>query len=130
MIITTDIICKHFTSVLAEYGLPSVIIADFGTQYINAKFKDSCTKSGITPTFSSQYHHQENSLAEREVGTCKSLWNKAVDGSKCPNTAVFMYRVTPLGNNMPSPHKFPFGRKPRTLMPSSKKNLQSRHPES
>ena len=28
--ITADTICNHFTSVLAEYGLPSVIIADFG----------------------------------------------------------------------------------------------------
>ena len=30
---------------------------------------------------------------------------------------------------MPSSYKLLFGRKPRTLMPSSKKNLQSRHPE-
>ena len=30
---------------------------------------------------------------------------------------------------MPSPHELLFGRKPRTLMPSSKKNLQSRHPD-
>ena len=121
--ITADTICNHFTSVLAEYGLPSVIIVDFGTQYISAKFKDS----GITLTFSSPYHHQANSLAERAVGTCKSLWKKAVEGSKCPYTAVFMYRVTPHDNNMPSLYELLFGRKPRTLMPSSKKNLQSRH---
>ena len=63
--ITADTICNHFTSVLAEYGLPSVIIGDFGTQFISAKFKDSCTKSGITLTFSSPYHHQADSLAER-----------------------------------------------------------------
>ena len=127
--ITADTICNHFTSVLAEYGLPSVIIADFSTQYTSAKFKDSCIKSGITLTFSSPYHHQANSLAERAVGTCKSLWEKAVEGSKCPYTAVFMYRVNPLDNNMPSPHELLFGRQPRTLMPSSKKNLQSRHPD-
>ena len=30
---------------------------------------------------------------------------------------------------MPSPYELMFGRKPRTLMPSSKKNLQSRHPD-
>ena len=127
--ITADTICNHFTSVLAEYGLPSVIIADFGTQFISAKFKDSCTKSGITLTFSSPYHHQADSLAERAVGRYKSLWKKAVEGTKCPYTAVFMYRVTPLDNNMPSPHELLFGRNPRTLMPSSKKNLQSRHPD-
>ena len=30
---------------------------------------------------------------------------------------------------MPSPYELLFGRKPRTLMPNSKKNLQSRHPD-
>ena len=69
--ITADTTRNHFTSVLAEYDLPSVIIADLGTQYISAKFKDSCTRSGITLTFCSPYHHQANSLAERAVGTCK-----------------------------------------------------------
>ena len=112
--ITADTTCNHFTSVLAEYCLPSVTIAEFGTQYISAKFKDSCTKSGITLTFSSPYHHQANSLTERAVGTCKSLWKKAVEGGKCPYTAVFMYRVTPLGNNMPSSCELLLGRKPRS----------------
>ena len=121
--ITADTICHHFTSVLVEYGLPSVVIADFGTQYNSAKFKDSCIKSRITLTFSSPYHHQANSLAERAVGTCKSLWKKVVESSKYFYTAVFMYRVTPLDNNMPSPYELLFSRKPRTLMPSSKQNL-------
>ena len=119
---TADTICNHFTSVLAEYGLPSTIIADFGTQYISTKFKDSCTNSGITLTFSSPYHHQANSLAERAIGSCKSLWKKAVEGSKCPYTAVWMYRVTPLDNNMPSPFELLFGRKPKTLDAYFKEN--------
>ena len=128
--ITADTICNHFTSILAEYGLPSTIIADFGTQYISTKFKDSCTNSGITLTFSSPYHHQANSLAECAIGSCKSLWKKAVEGSKCPYTAVWMCRVTPLDNNMPSPFELLFGHKPKTLMPTSKKTLQSQHKDS
>ena len=127
---TADTICNHFTSVLAEYGLPSTIIADFGTQYISTKFKDNCTNSEITLTFSSPYHHQANSLAEHAIGSCKSLWKKAVEGSKCPYTAVWMYRVTPLDNNMPLPFELLFGRKPKTLMPTSKKTLQSQHKDS
>ena len=121
--ITADTMCNHFTSILA------VIIVDFGTQYISAKFKNGWTKSGIALTFSSPYHHQANSLTERAVGICKSLWKKAVEGSKCPYTAVFKYRVIPLDNNMPLPNELLFGRKPRILTSSSKKNLQSRHPD-
>ena len=59
--ISVETICNHFTSVLAEYGLPSIIIADFGTQYISQKFKDNCAKSGVTITFSSPYHYEANS---------------------------------------------------------------------
>ena len=51
--ISAETICNHFTSVSAEYGLPSIIIADFGTQYISQKFKDNCAKSVVTITFSS-----------------------------------------------------------------------------
>ena len=29
---TSHTVCNHFTSVLAEYGLPATIIADFGSQ--------------------------------------------------------------------------------------------------
>ena len=79
---SAETICNHFTSVLAEYALPSVIIADFGTQYISQKFNDNCAKNGITIMFSSPYHHQANSLAERAVGMCKSLWKKVVESSK------------------------------------------------
>lgn len=127
--ITADTVCNHFTSVLAEYGLPSTIIADFGTQYISEKFKKNCERNGITLTFSSPYHHQANSLAERSVGICKKLWKKAVEGSTCPYTSLWMYRVTPLDNKLPSPYELLFGCKPRTLMPSTKKTLQSNHPE-
>ena len=40
-----------------------------------------------------------------------------------------MYRVTPLDNKLPSPYELLFGRKPRTLLPSTKRTLQSSHPE-
>ena len=33
-------ISDHFTSVLAEYGLPSFIVAEFGSQFISKKFKN------------------------------------------------------------------------------------------
>ena len=70
---------NHFTSILAEYGLPSMTTADFWSQYISEKFKKKCEQNGITLTFSSPYHHQANSIAEKSAGTCKSLWKKAVE---------------------------------------------------
>ena len=59
-----------------EYGLPANIIANFRSQYISERFKTKCEQSGITLHCSSPYHHQANSLAERSIGTCKTLLRK------------------------------------------------------
>lgn len=126
---TAETVCTNFKSVFAEHGLPSTIIADCGPQYISEKFKRHCDMSNITLKFSSPYHHQANSLAERTVGTVKKLWKKALEEGSCPYTALWMYRVTPLDNNLPSPYELLHGRKPKSLLPKAKKALQSQHPE-
>ena len=125
---TSHAVCNHFTSVLAEYGLPATIISDFGSQYISERFKTKCKLSGIILRFSSPYHHQANSLAERTIGTCKSLLKKALEKNECPYTALWMYRTTPLDDQMPSPHELLFGRKPQTTLPSTRSTLKSKHP--
>ena len=120
-------ISNHFTSVLAEYGLPSMITADFGSQYVSEEFKKKCEQSGITLTFSSPYHHQANSIAEKSVGTCKSLWKKVVESKQCPDTVLWMYRITPFDDQLPSPYELLYGCKPRSLLPNNKSALQSKH---
>ena len=67
------------------------------------KFKDNYAKSGITITFSLPYHHQASSLAKRAIGTCKSLWKKAVASSQCLQIKLW-YRVTLIDNHLPSPY--------------------------
>ena len=75
-------------------------------------------------------HHQANSVAERSVGTVKALWKKTKEEGKCPYTALWMYRITPLSSSMPSPYELLYGRKPRSFLPATKKPLLSQHPES
>ena len=65
-------ISSHLTSLFAEYGLPSALTTDFGSQFVSEMFKKKCEESVITLTFSSPYHHQANSVAERCVGNTKS----------------------------------------------------------
>ena len=126
---TSHTVCNHFTSILAEYGLPATIVANFGSQFISERFKTKCEQSGIALNCSSPYHHQANSLAERAIGTCKSLLIKALEEKECPYTALWMYRTTPLSDQMPSPHELLFGRKPQTTLPSSRSALKSKHPD-
>jgi len=123
-------VSAQFTSVLSEYGMPSTIQTDFGSQFVTQAFKESCQQSGISILFSSPYHHQTNGLAEKTVGTCKKLWVKALESNQCPYTAMWMYRVTPIDEHLPSPYELLTGRKPKTLLPSSSSNLKATHPKS
>ena len=126
---TSHTVCNHFTSILAEYGLPATIVADFGSQYISERFQSKCKESGITLCCSSPYHNQANSLAERAIGTCKSLLMKALEEKECPYKALWTYRTTPLDDRMPSPHELLFGRKPQTALPDRRSTLKSKHPD-
>ena len=120
--------CNHFTSILAEYGLPATIVADFRSQFISERFKTKCEQSGIALHCSSPYHHQANGLAERAIGTCKALLRKALEEKEYPYTALWTYRTTPLSDQMSSPHELLFGCKPQTTLPSSRSALKSKHP--
>ena len=124
---TANTICSHFTQILSEYGLPTHIHGNFGTQYISKDFHKMCENSRIKLTFSSPYHHQANSVVERAIGTCKSMRKKALNERNCPYSAMWMYRTTPLSYNMPSPYELMYRHKPRILIPSSNHALRSTH---
>ena len=118
---TRHTVCNHCTSILAEYGRPATIVADFGSQK-----KSKCKESGSTLCCSSPVHHEANSLKERAIGTGKLLLLKALGGKECPLTALSTYRTTPLDDRMPSPHELLFGRKPKTTLPGTGKALASK----
>lgn len=92
-------------------------------------FREKCDANGITLIFSSPYHHQANSLAERAIGTCKTLWKKAKEEGKSLESSLWIYRITPLDYQTPSPFELLFGRKPKTFMPTSERSLQLKHEE-
>ena len=72
-----ETVIEMFTSIINEFGLCKTILADSGTQFTSEQFEQTCRKAGIQLQFSSPYHHQANSLAERTIGTVKALWKKA-----------------------------------------------------
>ena len=127
--IRAETVSNAFIEVLMEYGLPSIIMADCGTQYTSDLFKNKCKDSGIQLIYSSPYHHQSNSLAERSIGIVKSLWRKEGLSGKSKSTALWMHRITPIDSNTPSPYELLFGRKPRSLLPCSDKTIASLHPD-
>ena len=83
----------------------------------------------INITYSSPYHHQTNSVAERAIGTVKQLWRKSIEDGQSKETALWMYRITPLDDNLPSPYELLFNIKPRSFIPGCQRTTKSRHSE-
>ena len=102
---------------------------DCGSQYTSELFKQKCKDSGIEVIYSSPYHHQSNSVAERSICIVKSLWKKAGEDGSTKCSAIWLHRITPIDSNTPSPYELLFGRKPRQIIPSSKRALASQHPK-
>lgn len=125
--IRAQTICSQFANVFTEMGMPRNIIADFGTQYTSEQFKKKCSDMNINITYSSPYHHQTNSAAERAIGTVKHLWKKAKEDDQSKATALWMYRITPLDDHLPSPYELLFNRKPRSFLPTTERAHRSRH---
>ena len=110
-------ISNKFTAVLLEYGLPDVIVADYGTQFTSEDFRKKCSECNMELKFSSPYHHQANSVAETTIGTLKHICRKSEHDGQSITTALFMYRTTPLSDDLPSPYELLFGRKPAVFLP-------------
>ena len=53
---------------------------------------------------------------------------KAIESKQCHHAALWMYRITPLDDHLPSPYELLFGRRPKSMLPSSESSLQSQHP--
>lgn len=79
---SADTVCKQYTQILTEYGLPTTIIADCGSHFMSERFKRECHNLNITLKTSSPSHQSTNGVAERTVGTMKALWRKAYVGGK------------------------------------------------
>ena len=93
-----------------KFGMPTTIMADFGTPYTSEEFKKKCPNMNINITYSSPYHHQINSVAERAIDTVKQLWRKSLEDGQSKETALWMYRITPLDDNLPSPYELLFNK--------------------
>ena len=61
--------------VFTEYGVPSSIRCDRGSNFLSAEFNTFCSDLNISLSFSSAYHHLSN-MAERAVRTIKDLMHR------------------------------------------------------
>jgi transposase InsO family protein len=116
-------VITHLKSIFSRHGLPETVMSDNGPQYSAAAFEEFSKEYGFVHETSSPKYPQANGTAERAVKTVKQLLKKNQD----PYLAMLTYRSTPLENGY-SPAELLMGRKLRTTLPMSKKQLQPNLP--
>ncbi|KAJ8044099.1 hypothetical protein HOLleu_11471 [Holothuria leucospilota] len=113
--------CK---SQFARHGIPDKLITDNGPQFASSEFAQFAQQYNFTHMTSSPYHPQSNGMAERSVQTVKSLLRKALDDNNDPYLALLDFRNTPRDDTLGSPAQRLFGRRTKTLIPTSRKLLE------
>ena len=89
---------NRLRSIFARFGIPHTLVCDNAPEFIHHEFKNWLNKVGCKLLHSPEYRPQSNGLAERMVGTVKSVI-KCYNPSKCSineylDRMLFVHRNT------------------------------------
>jgi hypothetical protein len=125
---TSSVVIKQMKQWFARHGIPEKLVSDGASYYTSQQFKDFAITWDFTHIFSSPHYPQSNGLAESYVKIVKMILKKSKQSGKDPAMAVLEYRATPLNIGY-SPAELLMGRKIRSFLPISPKQLIPKAPE-
>ena len=105
----------YVKSTFSRNGVPDIFFTDNGCQSSSQEFKDVATEYGFTHRTPSPTYLLSNGQVERTVQTVKTFLKKASD----PYKALLDYRNTEIPDIELSPAQIFFGRRLRTLLPTT-----------
>lgn len=113
----------HFT----RHGIPDVLVSDNGTPYTSAEFAKFTKKWNFGHETISPGNSKANGAAEAAVKTAKRLMRKSKAAGEDPYLGLLNWRNTPSEDSGRSPNENIFGRRTRTLLPTSPNKLLPSH---
>ena len=117
--ISSSKVIEACRTIFTEYGYPTAIHTDSGSQFMSSDFKKFVADHNVNHTASSPFYHQSNGKAERFVQTIKQLLRKS--NAECTvGEAMLIYRSTPLSSGRRSPGELMFNRRLATNLVSAK----------
>ena len=116
---TSTAVIDALKAVFSRHGIPEILRSDNGPQYASGEFAKFASTYGFKHTTSSPHYPQSNGQAERCVQTVKRLLVQSTD----PYLSLMSYRATPLPWYGISPAELLMGRKIRTTIPLTAKQL-------
>lgn len=115
-------VIMHTKSIFARHGIPVQVKSDNGPQYTSKEYKDFSRNWCFEHTTMSPYHSQANGLVEKSVQTIKRMLTKSKHDEIDPYLGLLEYRNTPM-DNLGSPAQLLMGRRLRSILPTSNKQL-------
>lgn len=112
-------VINHIKPQLARYGIPEVIVSDYGSEFSSHEFAEFAREYGFKHITSSPRYPQSNGLAERAVQTAKKLMMKAKVERKDFQFGLLDYRNAPIEVIGLSPAQMLMGRRTRTKLPTT-----------
>ena len=112
---------------MARHGIPDKIVSDNGPQFSSQEFKKFRDLYEFDHVTSSPTYPQSNGKAENAVKTAQRIMLKASEAGSDPYLGFLDFRNTPTEGLGTSPAQRLFGRRTKTLLPTSGRLL--RQPE-
>ena len=107
---------------LTKHGIPDQVTSDNGQPFASANFNEFASTS-------SPLYAQSNGKAENAVKTAESLLEKATKSKRDPYLSLLDWRNTPTEGLNSSPAQRLFGRRTKTLLPTSNHLLKPKIPK-
>ena len=125
---TADEVIRKLKAHLARYGIPDQFVSGNGQPFVSDKFREFSNAYGFDHVTSSPNYPESNGKVENAVKTAKSLLDKAVKSQRDPYLALLDWRNTPTDDLNSSPVQRLFGRRTKTLLPTSNQLLKPKIP--
>ena len=126
---TAEEIVKKLKAHLSRHGIPDQLFSDNGQPFSSDSFRQFADNYGFEHVTSSPTYAQSNGKVENAVKTVKALLEKARKSGEDPYLALLDWRNTPTEMLNSSPVQRLFGRRTKTLLPTSNQLLKPRVPD-
>ena len=115
----------HFS----RHGIPDTVVSDNGQLFASSDFQEFTNLYRFEYVTSSPGNPQSNGKVENAVSTANKLMRKGLDTKNDPYLALLDWRNTPSEMLNSSPSQRIFGRRTKTLLPTSSKLLRPKVPD-
>ena len=119
-----DEVIRKLKAHLARHGISDQFVSDNGQPFVSDKFREFTNAYGFDHVTSSPNYPESNGKVVNAVNTAKSLLDKAVKSQRDPYLALLDRRNTPTEDLNSLPVQRLFGRRTKTLLPTSNQLLK------